>query len=125
MPEIRINSLNSRAMNCGPLSEIIRGFDSCFRVSCPITNIADVLVVCNKQGIDATMRLQPCEISLLQQGGTRDGKTNHHFKSSSGNVLCFDFPAVKPHSALRNRQTETDPARRTLSRFVEAKERSE
>src|SRR5258707_11734517 len=28
MPEIRMNSLKSRAMNCGPLSEMIRGFAS-------------------------------------------------------------------------------------------------
>jgi hypothetical protein len=28
MPEIRINSLKSRAMNCGPLSETIHGFAS-------------------------------------------------------------------------------------------------
>src|SRR5579862_9119107 len=26
MPEMRMNSLKSRAMNCGPLSEMIRGF---------------------------------------------------------------------------------------------------
>jgi len=28
MPEMRMNSLKSRAMNCGPLSEMIRGFAS-------------------------------------------------------------------------------------------------
>src|SRR5580693_5156221 len=28
IPEIRINSLKSRAMNCGPLSEMIRGLAS-------------------------------------------------------------------------------------------------
>ena len=28
MPEIRMNSLKSRAMNCGPLSEMIRGLAS-------------------------------------------------------------------------------------------------
>src|SRR5882762_11580710 len=28
MPETRMNSLKSRAMNCGPLSEMIRGFAS-------------------------------------------------------------------------------------------------
>ena len=28
MPQMRINSLKSRAMNCGPLSEMIRGFAS-------------------------------------------------------------------------------------------------
>jgi hypothetical protein len=26
MPEMRMNSLKSLAMNCGPLSEMIRGF---------------------------------------------------------------------------------------------------
>jgi hypothetical protein len=28
MPEMRMNSLKSRAMNCGPLSEMMRGFAS-------------------------------------------------------------------------------------------------
>src|SRR5260370_40925469 len=38
MPEIRMNSLKSLAMNCGPLSELIRGRAS----ECPLQDDLDV-----------------------------------------------------------------------------------
>ena len=42
IPAIRMNSLKSRAMNCGPLSEMIRGFASGYfsRARCRMTSIS-------------------------------------------------------------------------------------
>jgi hypothetical protein len=44
MPEMRMNSLKSRAMNCGPLSEIMRGFASGYfscaeEDGCPVSRV--------------------------------------------------------------------------------------
>jgi len=46
MPEMRMNSLKSRAMNCGPLSEMIHGFASVYFswVRCRITSMSASLM---------------------------------------------------------------------------------
>ena len=42
MPEMRMNSLKSLAMNCGPLSEMIRGRASGYFSLRPLENDLDV-----------------------------------------------------------------------------------
>jgi len=60
MPEMRMNSFKSGAMNCGPLSEMIRGLASGYRSS-----ISEDLSV----GIGLSENLE-CHQDLVRDGGS-------------------------------------------------------
>ena len=60
MPEIRMNSLKSLAMNCGPLSEMIRGRTSGYFSLAPCKMISMAASVIDSRMSQFTMyRLKP------------------------------------------------------------------
>src|SRR5215467_3004339 len=63
MPEIRMNSLKSLAMNCGPLSEIIRGRASGYFsfAPCKMTSMS-VSVIDSRMSQFTMYRLKPSRI---------------------------------------------------------------
>src|SRR5713226_3158033 len=76
MPEMRMNSLKSLAMNCGPLSEMIRGLASgCFSLA------ASRMISMSASVIDS--RRSQCTIERLKQSSSAQhaphaGRTHRH-----------------------------------------------
>src|SRR5947209_6456584 len=79
MPEMRMNSLKSRAMNCGPLSEMIRGLASryfslarCRITSTSVSRIDSRRSQCTRKRLNPSRMLHLTEERFLQFQLRRD-----------------------------------------------------